>query len=299
MAEWIETYRGVVNAWECDIVEHFTIAYYFERFADATRNFLELIGDSETLGPAVGTGGSRLYTTFTQELRAGAGFHMLSAVVAIDENSLQIGHQVVASGSEQTVSWVMETLPLPVSATPQLRRRLEAQASAWPGPEVASADSSQDDAGGTHRPRPREAVGARRRRDDVARRPGPSVLSSRHAIPLLDRHDCRVYESAPPRLLDLGAGPEACCGRESGRPDRRTDINRASRQYLPELSSSHEPWRRSRDRVSRAGRCASRPRCPAPDSDAVGNKGIDLQAVAENVDVFRTGEKTWPIPMAR
>jgi acyl-CoA thioesterase FadM len=136
MAEWIETYRGVVNAWECDVVEHFTIAYYFERFADATRNFLELIGDSETLCPAVETGGSRLYTTFTQELRAGAGFHMLSSVVAIDENSLQIGHRVVASGSEQTVSWVMETLPLPVSATPQLRRRLESQVSAWPGPQV-------------------------------------------------------------------------------------------------------------------------------------------------------------------
>ena len=46
MAEWVETYRGVVNAWECDIVEHFTIAYYFERFADATRNFLELVGVS-------------------------------------------------------------------------------------------------------------------------------------------------------------------------------------------------------------------------------------------------------------
>jgi len=28
MAEWTETYRGVVSAWECDIVEHFTIAYY-------------------------------------------------------------------------------------------------------------------------------------------------------------------------------------------------------------------------------------------------------------------------------
>src|SRR5436189_189216 len=73
MAEWIETYRGVVSAWECDIVEHFTIACYFERFANATRNFLELIGEGETLGPAAGTGTSRLYTTFTQELRAGAG----------------------------------------------------------------------------------------------------------------------------------------------------------------------------------------------------------------------------------
>lgn len=136
MAEWIETYRGVVSAWECDIVEHFTIAYYFERFADATRNFLELVGEGETLGPVIGTDRSRLYTTFTQELRAGAGFHMLSAVVSVDESSLRLGHQVIDSASAQAVSWVMETLPLPASATPQLRRRLEARASAWPGPEV-------------------------------------------------------------------------------------------------------------------------------------------------------------------
>src|SRR4029450_5250204 len=101
MAEWIETYRGVVSAWECDIVEHFTIAYYFDRFADATRNFLELIGEGESLGPAVGTGGAGLYTTFTQELRAGAGFHMLSAVVAVDEGSLRLGHQVIDSASAQ------------------------------------------------------------------------------------------------------------------------------------------------------------------------------------------------------
>ena len=140
MAEWVETYRGVVNAWECDIVEHFTIAYYFERFADATRNFLELVGEGETLGPAVGADKSRLYTTFTRELRAGAGFHMLSAVAAVDESSLQLGHRVVDSANAQTVSWVMEGAPpLPASTTPQLRRRLEARASAWPGPEVPQA----------------------------------------------------------------------------------------------------------------------------------------------------------------
>src|SRR5262245_25001047 len=136
MAEWIETYRGVVSAWECDIVEHFTIAYYFERFADATRNFLELIGEVESLGPAVGTGPSRLYTTFTQELRAGARFLLLSAVVGVEERSVRLGHQVVNSASGQTVSWLAETLALPASATPQLRRQLEARAVAWPGPEV-------------------------------------------------------------------------------------------------------------------------------------------------------------------
>jgi acyl-CoA thioesterase FadM len=136
MAEWIETYRGVVSAWECDIVEHFTIAYYFQRFADATRNFHELIGEGESLGAAVGTGTSRLYVSFAQELRAGAGFHMLTAVTAVDETWLQLGHQVVESSGARTVAWLTETRPLPATATPQLRRRLEARAVPWPGPEV-------------------------------------------------------------------------------------------------------------------------------------------------------------------
>src|SRR5262245_34529596 len=139
MAEWIETYRGVVSAWECDIVEHFTIAYYFERFADATRNFFELIGETETLASAAAGRPARLYTSFTQELRAGAGFHVASAVVGIDERSLRLGHQVVASSPAETVSWVMETLPLPTSVTPELRRQLEARVVAWPGPKVPEA----------------------------------------------------------------------------------------------------------------------------------------------------------------
>jgi len=136
MAEWIETYRGVVSAWECDIVEHFTIAYYFERFADATRNFLELIGEGETLGPEVEARPLRLYTSFTRELRAGAGFHILSAVIAVDDNSLRLGHRIIFSAGGEAVSWVSETIPLPASATPQLRGRLEARLVAWPGPEV-------------------------------------------------------------------------------------------------------------------------------------------------------------------
>lgn len=136
MAEWIESYRGVVSAWECDIVEHFTIAYYFERFADATRNFFELIGETETLGSVVGAHPSRLYTAFTRELRAGAGFHILSGVISIDDRSLRLGHQVVSSAGGEAVSWVTETLLLAASATPQVRRRLEARTVAWPGPEV-------------------------------------------------------------------------------------------------------------------------------------------------------------------
>jgi acyl-CoA thioesterase FadM len=132
MAEWIETYRGVVSAWECDIVEHFTIAYYFDRFADATRNLLELIGEGTTVSATVGTPPARLYATFSQELRAGAGFHILSSVTAVEEQSLRLGHRVVDS----TVGWLAETLTRPATVARQARRQLKAQTSPWPGPEV-------------------------------------------------------------------------------------------------------------------------------------------------------------------
>ncbi len=147
MTQWIETYRGVVSAWECDIVEHFTIAYYFDRFADATRNHLELLGAGESLGPAAGAGPSRLYTTFQHELRAGAAHHILSAVTGVTASTLSLGHQVVDSTSGKAVTWVAETLALPPGLSPAIRSRLEAAIVAWPGPKVPEAPA-QPAAGG-------------------------------------------------------------------------------------------------------------------------------------------------------
>ena len=136
MAEWLETYRGVVAAWECDIVEHFTIAYYFDRFADATRNLVELIGEGETLRGAVQKGPARLVTTFQHELRAGAAFHMTSAVMGLDGDTLRLGHQVTESTSGKPVTWVAETLQLPAGLPAATRQRLARMTVAWPGPEV-------------------------------------------------------------------------------------------------------------------------------------------------------------------
>ena len=124
MAGWLETYRGVVSAWECDIVEHFTIAYYFDRFADATRNLAELIGEGETLLPRIQTGPARLVTTFQHELRAGAAFHMTSAVTGLDGDTLRLGHQVTEATSGKAVTWVDETLRLPPGLPAATRQKL-------------------------------------------------------------------------------------------------------------------------------------------------------------------------------
>ncbi|MDG2285405.1 MAG: thioesterase family protein, partial [Alphaproteobacteria bacterium] len=40
MTGYIETFRGDVHTWEVDSTEHFTVAYYYEKFEAATWRFL-------------------------------------------------------------------------------------------------------------------------------------------------------------------------------------------------------------------------------------------------------------------
>ena len=85
MEVWTETWRGIVSPWECDITEHFTIAYYFDRLADATSTMAGSLGSD---GPSRSVA-RRYDVRFVRELRAGASFHILSAPLAIDEASLR------------------------------------------------------------------------------------------------------------------------------------------------------------------------------------------------------------------
>ena len=155
MTEWLETYRGVVNPWECDVVQHFTIAYYFDRFADATRNFIDLIAEGDNLDAGVGNGPCRGYATFQHELRAGAGFHILTAVTGIDASALQLGHQVVDSTAGKTVAWLSETRALSKTLPSATSRKLAALTVPWPGPRAPD------------RPAPRAADGPLTARDRV------------------------------------------------------------------------------------------------------------------------------------
>lgn len=147
MAEWTETYRGVVAAWECDIVEHFTIAYYFDRFADATVTLLELAGMDGTVMMAAQEAPARLVTTFQHELRAGAAFHMTSAVTGVDGDTLSMGHQVIDSTSGKTITWVAETMRLPRETTSAHRAKLASLVQPWTGPEVPAPTPSPKAAG--------------------------------------------------------------------------------------------------------------------------------------------------------
>src|SRR5580658_3685788 len=96
MAEnWLETYRGSVAPWECDVTEHFTIAYYFDRVAVAEAALAEALG---LLDLARAGGFARRFDVrFARELRAGAAFHIESAALGVDAGRLRLGHRVVDS----------------------------------------------------------------------------------------------------------------------------------------------------------------------------------------------------------
>ncbi|HTZ37338.1 MAG TPA: thioesterase family protein [Stellaceae bacterium] len=103
MAPWTETYRGSVAPWECDVTEHFTIAYYFHRVGLAEAALADRLGLVETLRRG---GFVRRYDVrFLRELRAGSAFHIESAALG-GADALRLGHRIVDSASGEPTAWV-------------------------------------------------------------------------------------------------------------------------------------------------------------------------------------------------
>jgi acyl-CoA thioesterase FadM len=131
MKSWMETWRGMVAPWECDLTEHFTIAYYFDRLADAA----SAIGASLGLTEASRSAKRRFDVRFVRELRAGASFHILSAPIALDEDQVCLGHQIVDSADGAITAWIVETLDIPAARLPRdARDAVNGRLLAWPGP---------------------------------------------------------------------------------------------------------------------------------------------------------------------
>ena len=112
MEGWTETWRGIVAPWECDITEHFTIAYYFDRLSDAAA----IVAGSLGLADISRSTGRRFGVRFVRELRAGASFHVVSAPIALDEAALRLGHQFVDSANGEITARVEETLDIAAAA---------------------------------------------------------------------------------------------------------------------------------------------------------------------------------------
>jgi acyl-CoA thioesterase FadM len=133
MEGWTETWRGIVAPWECDITEHFTIAYYFDRLADAAAMMAGSLG----LDRASQSIGRRFDVRFVRELRSGASFHILSAPIALDGASIRLGHQFVDSANGEVTAWVEETLAIAEdSLSRETRDAIGRRFVLWSGPAV-------------------------------------------------------------------------------------------------------------------------------------------------------------------
>ena len=133
MEGWTETWRGIVSPGECDTTEHFTIAYYFDRLADAATMMAESLG----LDRAPRAAGRRFDVRFARELRAGASFHIVSAPIALDGALLRLGHQFVDSANGEATAWVEETIDISAARLPEeVREAIGRRLLPWPGPAI-------------------------------------------------------------------------------------------------------------------------------------------------------------------
>ena len=112
MAEWLETYRGAVAPWECDVNDHLTIAYYFGRFSDANLALMAAADLAPDLGAEVRRGCVALecYVRFAKELRAGDALHITSGILDVAEKIVTCGHKVIDSASGATAATMAEKM---------------------------------------------------------------------------------------------------------------------------------------------------------------------------------------------
>jgi acyl-CoA thioesterase FadM len=145
MQNWTETYRGTVPPWQCDVTEHFTIAYYFDRLDEAEPNFAEALGLGELLSDAGFA--RRLDVRFARELRAGSSFHVASAPLGVD-GGLRLGHRFVDSANGETVTWIEESWDLSAAPlSPERQKAIAARLAVWEGPAAESRPEPKSNAG--------------------------------------------------------------------------------------------------------------------------------------------------------
>jgi acyl-CoA thioesterase FadM len=132
MTNWIETYRGAVPPWQCDVTEHFTVGYYFDRVEEAEANLADELGLGDL--PRRGDIPRQLDARFVSELRAGASFHVESAALGV-ENGLRVGHRFVDSVNGAVVTWFDQQWDLSAAPlTPQQRAAIAGRLADWNGP---------------------------------------------------------------------------------------------------------------------------------------------------------------------
>jgi acyl-CoA thioester hydrolase len=116
VGDWLETYRGTVFRWEVDHNDHFTVAYYFARIADAGHNLLGALGLEPREAPTVDC-----FVRYQRELRVGDILQVL-------------GHKLFDTGEGALCTTVEQRVRLVGPLDAARGRRVEARRVAWDGP---------------------------------------------------------------------------------------------------------------------------------------------------------------------
>ncbi|MBH68236.1 MAG: hypothetical protein CMM58_07780 [Rhodospirillaceae bacterium] len=104
MADYIETYRGDVCPWEVDSTEHFTVAYYYEKFEAATWRFLKKLGVDATRAITIGA-----VTHYKAELRNRDIYFIETALISKAKNPV-IGHKLFKADTQTLCTTMQQTL---------------------------------------------------------------------------------------------------------------------------------------------------------------------------------------------
>ncbi len=96
---WTETCRGMVKAWECDAFEHFTVACYYERIADAVLGLFDEVeaGPAHVLERRRAFAPAATTARFEAELLEGDVHHVESGLVGCDGETVRTGHKLFDS----------------------------------------------------------------------------------------------------------------------------------------------------------------------------------------------------------
>jgi acyl-CoA thioester hydrolase len=129
VGDWLETYRGTVFRWEVDHNDHFTVAYYFARIADAGLGLLADVG----LSP-LDTWTADCFVRYQRELRVGDIMHVESGVIHAEPGALVLGHKLFDSGAGTLCTTVEQRVRVPDALLPDAVRRVEERRVAWDGP---------------------------------------------------------------------------------------------------------------------------------------------------------------------
>lgn len=132
----METYRSAVAAWECDVMGHMTIDYYFDAFGDAAFDLIERVAPAKAPAAAAWRSAS-LLVRYEKELRAGDGFFIRSGIIGKDDDAIRIGHEVSKADTREVCTLAEHTLApreVPYGGLAEQRRMLADAIAPWTTP---------------------------------------------------------------------------------------------------------------------------------------------------------------------